>query len=272
MRPLRLLLALAALFLLAAAAACGGGSASTPSARPSPPPAGHVRITYYGHSMFTIESPGGVTILTDPNQGIGYRAPRIPIDVITVSHEHFDHNKIGIARGALVIRGLDPDGGWANVDQTVGDVRIRVSRSFHDEDQGALRGKNAMFVFEVAGLRIVHAGDLGHGEQTFKDVQALHAFVPPTLDADVFMLPVGGHLTIGPQEADEIIQNRHPKLVIPMHYRTAALHDFPDADKLAPVDDFLQGKTDVQRPGSSIVVGTDLPPGPAIAVLDPQPD
>ncbi len=267
-----LFIALVTLVILALTPTCAGGGGSAPAAGPSPPPAGQVRITYYGHSMFTIESPGGVTILTDPNEGIGYRRAAVPIDAITVSHDHFDHNKVEVARGALVLRGLTSDGDWADVDETVGDVRIRTARSFHDERQGAVRGKNEMFAFEVAGLRIVHAGDLGQSRQSFETTQEFQAFLGLTLDADVFMLPVGGHFTIGPKEADDFIAGRHPKLVIPMHYRTDALHDVPDLDQLAPIDDFLRGKTDVQRPGSSILVGPGLPPGPAVVALDPQPD
>src|SRR3990172_9165278 len=131
-RPSLALIALAGALLVA----CGGDGGGAPAARPSPQPAGQVRLTYYGHSMFTIETPGGVTVLTDPNQGMGYRAPEVAIDVITVSHDHFDHDKIGVARGALVLRGLISDGDWSDVDTTIGDVRIRSARSYHDEQQG----------------------------------------------------------------------------------------------------------------------------------------
>jgi L-ascorbate metabolism protein UlaG (beta-lactamase superfamily) len=221
--------------------------------------------------MFTIETPGGITILTDPNDGIGYRVPSGEMDVVTVSHEHFDHNKTEIAPGARVIRGLT-DGDWADVDETIGDVRIRSAGSFHDAEEGADRGKNAMFVFTISDLlTIVHAGDLGH-DPTSRAGQEPE-LLANIMDADVLLLPVGGHFTVGPDEATEIIDILRPTLVIPMHYRTDFLRDFPDADQLAMVDDFTVGKTNVLRPRRNSV---DVAPGPqeptAIMVLEPQPE
>ena len=269
-------LAIAALLIVVGS--CGGddppsGSPTRETASPAGSPApGEVRITYYGHSMFTIETPGGVTILADPNEGIGYRAPSGEIDVVTVSHEHFDHNKVEIAPDARVIRGLADDGDWAEIDETIGDVRIRSTGSFHDDAEGADRGKNTMFVFTIDNLlTVVHAGDLGHDPTSlvFQDADLLGKI----MDAEVLLLPVGGHTTIGPEEADFIVETLRPTLVIPMHYRTEFLKDFPDADQFTTVDDFTVGRTNVLRPRQNSV---QVVPGPqeptAIMVLEPQPE
>ena len=47
------------------------------------------------------------------------------------------------------------------------------------------------------------------------------------MDADVLLLPVGGLTTIGPEEADVIVEGLRPTLVIPMHYRTEFLQGLP---------------------------------------------
>ncbi len=90
---------------------------------------------------------------------------------------------------------------------------------------------------------------------------------------DVLLLPVGGHITIGSEEADAIIESLAPTLVIPMHYRTEFLKDLPDADQMAMVDDFTVGKTNVLRPRQNSV---QVVPGPqeptAVMVLEPQPE
>lgn len=271
------LLVAAIIAALGALAACGGDdgvemtptpSVSQPAA--SPLAANEVRITYYGHSMFTIESPGGVTILTDPNEGIGYAGPRGEIDAVTVSHDDVDHNKVDVAPGARVLRGL-VGGEWSQIDETIGDVRVRAVASYHDDQAGAERGKNAIFIFRIGALTIVHAGDLGHVPSSL----ALQdpTLIPQIMDADVLLLPVGGHFTIGPQEADLSIEELTPSLVIPMHYRTDFLHDLPDADELATVDDFTAGKRNVLRPRRSdvLVVAGPLEPT-AIMVLEPQPE
>lgn len=242
-------LALSVLIVAAAslAAACGGdgekatpivGNAATPSMKPAP---GQIRITYYGHSMFAIESPGGIVILTDPNKDIGYATPDEGVDIVTVSHDHFDHNKVELAPGARVLRGLTEDGDWAEIDEATDDVRIRAVPTLHDDQEGAERGKNAMFVFEIGDWRVVHAGDLGHGGVSFETLEdAEGAFRP-----DILMLPVGGHFTIGPFEAGEVITQLRPARAIPMHYGTEVLTNFPDADELRPLEDFLEAKGEV---------------------------
>jgi L-ascorbate metabolism protein UlaG (beta-lactamase superfamily) len=162
-------LALSVLIVAAAslATACGGDgqeatpiveNGATPSMKPAP---GQIRITYYGHSMFAIESPGGMVILTDPNKGIGYATPDEDVDIVTVSHDHSDHNKVELAPGARVLRGLTDDGDWAEIDEAIGDVRIRAVPTFHDGQKGAARGRNAMFVFEIGDWRVVDAGGRG---------------------------------------------------------------------------------------------------------------
>lgn len=239
------------------AAACGGdgeettpiaGNAATPSMKPAP---GQIRITYYGHSMFAIESPGAIVILTDPNKDIGYATPDEDVDFVTVSHDHFDHNKVELAPGARVLRGLTEDGDWAEIDEAIGDVRIRTVPTFHDDQEGAERGKNAMFVFDIGDWRVVHAGDLGHADVSFERLEDPGSAFRP----DILMLPVGGHFTIGPFEAGEVIAQLRPARAIPIHYGTEALTNFPDADELRSLQDFLEAK------GEATVGGPCLAPG-----------
>jgi L-ascorbate metabolism protein UlaG (beta-lactamase superfamily) len=211
--------------------------------------------------MFLLTSPGGTTVLTDPNSGIGYPKPALPkIDLVVVSHDHFDHNKVDVAGpGVRVLKGLQ-DGDWADIDETIGDVRIRTIPTFHDDQQGAERGKNSMFLFEVAGMRILFAGDLGH-VLTEEQVAAVG-------QVDILILPVGGYVTIGPAEATRVVEQLDPKLVVPMHYKTDVV-TFKDSDKLADVQPFLEGKT-VRRLGSNTLVleeGT-LPPTTTVVVME----
>jgi L-ascorbate metabolism protein UlaG (beta-lactamase superfamily) len=227
-----------ATFLLAA---CGGGeeegpaATGTPSASVSPVPAGTLGLTWYGHSMFLLQSPGGVNILIDPNSGIGYPKPALPrVDVVAVSHDHFDHNQVDVAgKDVRVLKGLQDDD-WAKIDETIGDVRIRTIPTFHDDQQGSERGKNSMFLFEVAGMRLLFAGDLGH-VLTDEQLAAVGA-------VDILLLPVGGQATIGPAEATQVVEQIKPRLAVPMHYKTDAV-SFSGSDKLQAVEPFLEGKT-----------------------------
>ena len=62
-------------------------------------------------------------------------------------------------------------------------------------------------------------------------------------DLDVLLLPVGGFFTIGPKEAQDLIQALKPRIVVPMHYRS----DTFGYDVLATVEDFLALRNDVVR-------------------------
>jgi len=247
-------LALLLLGLAALGAACAGGKEAPATPTPSPaagespiPTAGDSTLTlrWFGHSMFLLTSPGGTTVLIDPNSGIGYPKPALPkIDLVVTSHDHFDHNKVDVAGpGVRVLKGLQ-DGDWANIDETIGDVRIRTIPTFHDDQQGAERGKNSMFLFEVADMRILFAGDLGH-VLTEEQVAAVG-------QVDILILPVGGYVTIGPAEATRVVEQLDPKLVVPMHYKTDVV-TFKDSDKLADVQPFLEGKT-VERLDTNFAV------------------
>jgi L-ascorbate metabolism protein UlaG (beta-lactamase superfamily) len=246
---------LAAVLILAAflLPACGGeeegeGPApvtGTPSAEASPVPPGTLGLTWYGHSMFLLQSPDGVNVLIDPNSGIGYPKPALPkIDVVAVSHDHFDHNKVDVAgKDVRVLKGIQDDD-WAKIDETIGDVRIRTIPTFHDDRQGSERGKNSMFLFEVAGLRLLFAGDLG---QVLTDEQLAAVGA-----VDILFLPVGGQTTIGPAEATQVVEQLKPRLAVPMHYKTDVL-SFSGSDKLQGVEPFLEGKT-VERLATNFAV------------------
>jgi L-ascorbate metabolism protein UlaG (beta-lactamase superfamily) len=232
-----LVLSLSVLVAVLLAVACGGGDegAGTPFAPVSPIASGTVGLAWYGHSMFLLQSPGGVQILIDPHSGIGYPKPALPkVDLVVTSHDHFDHNKVGVAGDSVrVLKGLQ-EGNWANIDETVGDVHIRSIPTYHDDQQGGQRGKNSMFLFEVAGLRLLFAGDLGH---VLTDEQ-----VAIVGDVDVLLLPVGGEFTIGPVEATQVVGQLEPRLAVPMHYKTDVV-SFSGSDKLQGVEPFLEGKT-----------------------------
>jgi L-ascorbate metabolism protein UlaG (beta-lactamase superfamily) len=174
-----------------------------------------VTITWLGQSTFVLSTNSGLKVLLDPtNPGAYNPAPVEGVDVVTVSHEHSDHNYVQMATGnPLVIRGLTQDG-FAKIDRTIKAVHIRTVATYHDSDKGSQRGRNAVFVFELPGLRIVHLGDLGHK----LDPEQISAIGP----VDILMTPVAGGPTIDPKTAVEVIDQLQAKVVIPMHYSTAA--------------------------------------------------
>jgi L-ascorbate metabolism protein UlaG (beta-lactamase superfamily) len=236
----------------------GAGASADETGAPAP---AKVTLTWFGQSCFLLETAAGTRVVIDPiPKGIGYDPPvGLHADVITVSHEHGDHNNVGLIVGghARVLRGLTADKkGWTKIDEKIKDVAIRTVGVYHDEKRGAERGLNAIFVFEVAGLRIAHLGDLGH----LLDDKQLSAIG----SVDVVLVPVGGAFTVDADRATRIVDQLRPRLVIvPMHYRTAASNIAP----LGPVDPFLAGKANVRRLTGNALPLTAVKSRPAAEIV-----
>jgi len=187
-----------------------------------------MKIKFIGHACFLIEI-GGLKVLTDPyDKSLPYDFPDgIEVDIVTVSHDHFDHsavNRVKVKREVL----KDP------TDKVIDGVRFKSKSFYHDEEMGRKRGKILMFLIEGEGLKVLHCGDLGHvpDESNLQDFK----------NVDIILLPVGGYFTIDAKKGDEIIKILNPKVVIPMHYKTKNL-DFP----IATVDEFLKNKENIHR-------------------------
>ncbi len=256
---------------------CAGPASVQPAATGQPPAAAAktsssvapasgpaAELKWLGHSAFLITSSQGTKILIDPpNAATGYDiAPISGIEAVLVSHEHADHNNIQLAAGSpLVMRGLSSTG-WNSIDQKVKDVRIySISPAvpiYHDNQQGAQRGRNTIFVLEVDGLRLAHVGDLGH-LLTPEAIQSLGQL-------DILLVPVGGSYTIDGAAASQVVGQLNPRMVVPMHYKTTRLPaNWPGAG----VEPFLEGKK-VERPNSTSIKLTksSLPVQTTVVVLN----
>ena len=63
-----------------------------------------VKITWVGQACFYIQTEGGPTVVVDPPAAnVGYTLPTMPADVVTVSHNHSDHNFSAGVRGTFTL-------------------------------------------------------------------------------------------------------------------------------------------------------------------------
>lgn len=214
-----------------------------------------MKIKFLGHAAFLITSDAGVRIITDPykpgcfNGGIAYDAITEEADIVTISHDHDDHNETDIKGDPVFVRDA--------VEQDVKGVKISGLNVFHDTNQGKDRGPNIMFTMKVDGMNIVHSGDLGH-ELSHEEIGQLGV-------VDVLLVPVGGHFTIGPAGADKLVDVLQPKVVIPMHFRTDKC-GFP----IAPVEEYSMSK-DVKRVDREYEITKDtLPDRTTFVILKPS--
>jgi len=172
------------------------------------PAAGTVRLTFLGHSSFLIETPGGVTVVTDYN-GIN-RTPDLP-DVVTMNNAHETHYTDFVDPDIeLVLRGWDPTGGMAVHDHKVGDLRVWNVATNVREYNGTRFNGNSIFIFEAAGLCIAHLGHLHHllTDQNLGELGAI----------DVLLVPVDGAYTMAQEFMIEVLDQILAPVVIPMHY------------------------------------------------------
>lgn len=215
-----------------------------------------MRIKWNGHASFTITGNDGTVVVTDPYDpgGFGgvlkYEPVRDRADIALVSHDHADHNYVKSLSGSpQVVKGSGEAKG----------IRVKGIDTYHDESQGSERGENTVFAFNLDGINICFAGDLGH----LLSQEQVEAIGP----VDILLVPVGGKFTIDEEGAVKVIEALNPKLTIPMHFKTEKC-DLP----VAGVEGFLSRVKNVSKLGKSEVeVSKDnLPAAPGeVWVLDP---
>ncbi len=180
-----------------------------------------MKIQWLGHSCFRLEESTDSAVVTDPYRSyVGIELPDVSADVVTISHDHDDHNNVEAVSGNPVVlreTGVFEEKG----------IHILGIHSSHDEVEGAKRGDNLIFKFRIDGVEVCHMGDIGQ-ECTPELVEAIGP-------VDVLLIPVGGNYTVDGEQAKEYVDRLMPDIVIPMHYKTRGIE--LDIDK---VDGFLK--------------------------------
>jgi L-ascorbate metabolism protein UlaG (beta-lactamase superfamily) len=180
-----------------------------------------MEIEWLGQSAFRLAAEG-TTIVVDPWGDVAGLAARgglkleyppfegVSADLVLVTHEHADHNGVDRIEGdPIVVRSTA-----GRFESPAGEVIAIASE--HDAVAGTQRGPNTIFVFELDGVRVAHFGDFGQAALRPEQREAIG-------DVDLVLVPVGGGLTIGAQEAARIVQELSPRWVVPMHYRTSRI-------------------------------------------------
>ena len=169
-----------------------------------------MKVKWLGHACFLITADSGLKIVTDPYEAgfrglINYGPVRESPDIVTISHQHGDHNYTADLQGSPeVVQG-------AGRHQVKGIEFVGIP-CYHDRVSGQERGDNTIFCFTVDGIRVCHCGDLGH---------ALDDDTRNSLGrVDVLLIPTGGPAaTLELDEAAALWEKIQPGVVIPMHFR-----------------------------------------------------
>lgn len=189
-----------------------------------------MEIWYLGHSSFKIKGKQA-TLVTDPYQdpSLGIKFPKVEAQIVTVSHNHQDHNASWLIEGEPFV--VNQPGEYE-----IKGVSILGFRTYHDSKQGTLRGENTIYLIEMDSLRICHLGDLGEvlKEEILEELNGV----------DILMVPVGGFYTIDYKQAEEIITKIEPIIVLPMHFKIPSMG--PEYAQLTGIDNFLKSMGVIQ--------------------------
>lgn len=180
-----------------------------------------ITLTWHGHSCWSATF-DGYTLVIDPygpDTVPGLAPLALTANEVLCSHEHSDHGYREAVK--LLPGGPSP-------------FKVTALDTWHDDQKGALRGPNKIFILEAGGLRIAHLGDLG--------CRPADAQLAALKDLDALLVPVGGHYTIGPEEARDLCEILHPRVILPMHYTTDD-YGYPVLARLAAFTDLMDNVT-----------------------------
>lgn len=179
-----------------------------------------MNIYWFGQASYLIKTANGKRLLIDPfDDSIGYTPFKGSVDLVTISHNHYDHNFTGfIENNPTIINSLG--------NHTTDFCEVTGIKSFHDETKGSQRGDNIIFKYVIDGITLCHLGDLGHDldDETLKEIG----------NVDILFIPVGEVYTLDVKTASKVAKKINPRFIVPMHYKTKFLN-IP----LSGVDKFL---------------------------------
>lgn len=169
-------------------------------------------IKWLGHACFRIRAREATIVMDPVPRSLGYKVDKQRADIVTLSHDHPGHSATEIISGEF--KRVHGPGEYE-----MNEVFITGIRTYHDDKQGELHGRNTVYLVEVEGMTICHLGDLGH-PLSAEQVEALSS-------VDILIVPIGGGTVLDAEGASEVVGQLEPKMVIPMQYRT----EYGDKDR-----------------------------------------
>lgn len=172
-----------------------------------------IKIKHIAHACFLIEN-SSEKLLIDPydHNVIGYDPIDEAVNYLLISHNHYDHNFTENIK----------------VEDNIGSFKITKIDSYHDNENGNLRGNNTIHIIDTENTRICHLGDLGH-KLTDEQIRLIG-------NVNVLLIPVGGKYTIDYKGAIEVVNQLNPSRVVPMHYQA---NGWGEGAGLASADNFI---------------------------------
>lgn len=219
-------------------------------------------ITFLGYSCFKIRGKNTIIVIDPYSPEVsGLKLGKVSADIVLVTHNHPGHNNISaVSENPFVVTGPG--------EYEIKGTRVFGLPTFHDKENGSLKGKNTMYQITIDGINILHCGDLGHTlpENILGQLE----------DIQVLMVPIGGNSTITSKEALVVVIQVEPQIIIPMHYAKIGKSDKTEKlerSDIAEVDQFLKELGQDVKPVEKLTVTKDkLPEETQLVVLEAKND
>ena len=209
-----------------------------------------MHLSWYGQSCFKMQTKEA-TIIVDPfdRAATGIEPPRSKADVVIYTHKHTDHASGDYKNAAFCITGPG--------EYEVKGVHFYGFPVPHDDAGGNRLGFSAAFLIEADDLRVLHLGDFGVKDLSSEQIEELG-------DVDILLIPVGGTYTLDAEDAEKMVRNIEPRIIIPMHYAVPKLKIKLDgvekflremgAGKKEPLPKYVVKKKDLLQDGTEVVI------------------
>jgi len=162
------------------------------------------KLLYQGHGSYRLTADDGQIVYVDPYKGKGYDAPA---DIILVTHQHYDHNKVDKCarkQTCRIITNVEALAGGAHNEFDIGGIIIRTVEAGNKNHDPA---KCVGYIITIDGIKIYASGDTSMTPQ-------MATFA--ALELDYALFPGDGVFNMDPAEAAEcarIIGAKHNILI-----------------------------------------------------------
>lgn len=178
------------------------------------------RLLYDGHASFRLIADNGYTVYIDPYMNTDVSKPA---DLVLITHEHFDHNNVGILQvnpSYVILRPLitQTDGDYRNF--TLGNMKVQAVPAYN---QNHRNNECVGYVIDVDGKKLYFAGDTSKTVCMSKNLAYMNL--------DYAFLPCDGKFNMDLEEAIECAKIIGAKHTVPIHTCPVSNGETPKFDE-----------------------------------------